>query len=87
MEAMSKADAGELAGVVGSAVAGDDVAVARIVDAHQGEMVRDGQMVARDRAFAEEAGQAAWSFAWNKLGTLKVPDRRRPCNWPPPPSH
>ena len=78
MEAMTKADAGDLARAVDSAAAGDDVAFARIVAAHHGEMVRICHMVARDRTIAEEAAQAAWSIAWKKLGTLKEPDRLRP---------
>jgi len=45
--------------VVASAAKGDEVAFARLVAAFNGEMHRVCVVVARDRAIAEEAVQAA----------------------------
>ena len=63
---------------VASAVAGDEVAFARIVNAYHGEMHRICVFVCRDAAVAEEAVQAAWLIAWRKLGSVREPDRLRP---------
>jgi len=64
--------------VVASAAKGDEVAFARLVAAFNGEMHRVCVVVARDRAIAEEAVQAAWLIAWRKLGKVREPDRVRP---------
>ena len=63
---------------VASAVAGDEVAFARIVSTHHGEMYRICVFVCRDTAMAEEAVQAAWLIAWRKLGSVRDPARLRP---------
>jgi RNA polymerase sigma factor (sigma-70 family) len=78
MEAMTRTADRELSGVVASAAKGDEVAFARIVAAYNGEMHRVCVVVARDRAIAEEAVQAAWLIAWNKLGKVREPERVRP---------
>jgi len=75
---MTGAVDGEIAGVVASAVRGDEVAFARIVAAYNGEMHRVCVVVARDRSIAEEAVQAAWLVAWRKLGKVRDPERVRP---------
>jgi RNA polymerase sigma-70 factor, ECF subfamily len=61
------------------AASGDEVAFARIVDAHHADMTSvcfvitggDGELTA-------EAVQAAWLIAWRKLGTLREAERLRP---------
>ncbi|MGI9642243.1 MAG: RNA polymerase sigma factor [Acidimicrobiia bacterium] len=68
----------ELTQVLASAVAGDDVAFARIVAAHHGEMHRICAFVCRDQAMAEDAVQAAWVIAWRKLDSVREPERLRP---------
>lgn len=75
---MTEVGAGEVAAVIASAAAGDDIAFARIVAAHHAELVRICHMVARERTIAEDAAQATWSIAWRKLGTVRQPDRLRP---------
>ncbi len=64
--------------VVASAASGDEVAFARLVAQFNGEMHRVCVVVARDRAIAEEAVQAAWLTAWHKLGKVRDPERVRP---------
>jgi RNA polymerase sigma-70 factor (ECF subfamily) len=68
----------ELAGMVPTAAAGDQVAFARIVDAYHDDMCRVCAFVARDEGLAEDAVQSAWSIAWRKLGSLREPERLRP---------
>ena len=67
-----------LASAVEQALAGDEVAFARIVDAYHRDLVRVAYVVAGDEQIAEDAAQAAWSIAWRKLGTLRDPERLRP---------
>jgi RNA polymerase sigma-70 factor (ECF subfamily) len=68
----------ELTGLIASAIDGDEVAFARIVAANHEDMRRVCLHVARDRAIADEAVQAAWSIAWRKLGSLHEPEHLRP---------
>ena len=68
----------DLSRVVASAVAGDEVAFARIVSAFHPEMHRVCAFVCGDQAIAEEAAQAAWLIAWRKLGSVREPERLRP---------
>jgi RNA polymerase sigma factor (sigma-70 family) len=63
---------------VRQAIAGDESAFARIVDAYHRDMVRVAYVVAGDEQLAEDAAQAAWSIAWSKLGSLRDPERLRP---------
>jgi RNA polymerase sigma factor (sigma-70 family) len=67
-----------LASAVELAIAGDEVAFARIVDTYHRDLVRVAYIVAGDEDFAEDAAQAAWSIAWRKLGSLRDPERLRP---------
>ena len=67
------------ASAVELAVAGDEFAFARIVDAYHRDLVRVAYVVAGDAELAEDAAQAAWSIAWRKLSTLR--DRERPRPW------
>jgi RNA polymerase sigma factor (sigma-70 family) len=67
-----------LASAVELAIAGDEVAFARIVDTYHRDLVRVAYVVAGDEQLAEDAAQAAWSIAWRKLGTLRDPERLRP---------
>ena len=78
MEAMTGTADQELTQALAAAVAGDDVAFARIVTAHHGEMHRVCAFVCRDQTMAEDAVQAAWLIAWRKLGSIRDPARLRP---------
>ncbi|MGD8485614.1 MAG: RNA polymerase sigma factor [Chloroflexota bacterium] len=61
-----------------SAVAGDDVAFARIVAAHEAEMHRICVAVCGDQSTAADAVQSAWAIAWRKLESMRQPERLRP---------
>jgi RNA polymerase sigma factor (sigma-70 family) len=61
--------------IIQAAVAGDDRAFAMIVDRHRVSMVRVAFVVCGDRDMAEEAVQAAWPIAWQRLGSVRDPDR------------
>lgn len=78
MEAMTRLADGDLAGVIASAVAGDDIAFGHIVAAYEAEMHRICVAVSRDQALAADAVQAAWAIAWRKLGSVREPGRLRP---------
>jgi len=67
-----------VAAAVRSAVAGDELAFARIVDAYHCDLVRVAYVVAGDEQLAEDAAKSAWSIAWRKLGSLRDPERLRP---------
>lgn len=67
-----------VAGLISRAAAGDQVAFARIVQAHHHDMIRVCFVVCGDLDLADEAVQAGWAIAWRKLGTLRDPDRLRP---------
>jgi RNA polymerase sigma factor (sigma-70 family) len=60
------------------AIAGDEVAFARIVSAHHDDMARIAFFVCGDLDVAEEAEQAAWAVAYRRLNDLRDPDRLRP---------
>ena len=77
MEAITTTDT-KLVGTVTSAAKGDDIAFGRIVADHHDDMRRVCVFVTRDEALAEEAVQIAWSVAWQKLGSLRDPERLRP---------
>ena len=69
---------GEIAGtVLERAVAGDEIAFARIVAVHHGDMARIAYFVSGDLDVAADAAQAAWAIAWRRLGTLRDPARLR----------
>jgi RNA polymerase sigma-70 factor (ECF subfamily) len=63
--------------VLEQAVAGDEVAFARIVAAHHADMVRVAYGICGEGALAQDAVQAAWLIAWRKLKTVREPDRLR----------
>ena len=60
-----------LAGEVAQAAAGDEVAFARVVQAHHDDMTRVCFVICGDLDIADEAVQAAWPIAWRKLGSLR----------------
>jgi RNA polymerase sigma factor (sigma-70 family) len=60
------------------AIAGDEVAFARIVAAHHDDMARIAFFVCGDLDIAEEAEQSAWAVAYRRLRDLRDPDRLRP---------
>lgn len=67
---------GESAGtVIERAVAGDEMAFARIVADHHEAMARIAYFVSGDLDVAADAEQAAWAVAWRRLGTLREPTR------------
>jgi RNA polymerase sigma factor (sigma-70 family) len=63
---------------VRAVAAGDDTAFARIVGAYHEDMRRVCVVMTGDERLAEDAVQAAWVIAWQKLGTLRQPERLRP---------
>jgi RNA polymerase sigma-70 factor (ECF subfamily) len=70
--------ADNLAGAVALAVAGDEAAFARIINAHHDDMTRVCFVICGDLDVADEAVQAAWTIIWRRLGSLRDPDRLRP---------
>jgi len=60
------------------AIAGDEVAFARIVAAHHDDMARIAYFVCGDLDVAEEAEQSAWAVAYRRLNDLRDPERLRP---------
>lgn len=67
------------AGLMRLAVAGDEVAFARIVDAHHADMSSVCFVVTGgDAELTAEAVQSAWPIAWRKLDTIREPERLRP---------
>ena len=64
--------------IVEHAIAGDEVAFARIVAAHHDDMARIAYFVCGDLDIAEEAEQSAWTVAYRRLKDLRDPDRLRP---------
>lgn len=64
-----------LVSAVAMAVAGDELAFARIVKAHHDDMLRVSYVICRDPELAQDAVQQAWSIAWRQLGRLREPER------------
>ena len=64
--------------IIERAIAGDEVAFARIVAAHNDDMARIAYLVSASLDVAEDAVQAAWAIAWRRLGSLRDPTRLRP---------
>jgi len=71
------ADQGLVPGTVARAAAGDEIAFARIVAAHDDDMARVAYLVTGDVALAHEAVASAWPIAWRKLRSLRADDRLR----------
>ena len=67
-----------IAGMVGLAVAGDELAFARIVAAHQDDLSRVAYVITRDHELAQEAVQETWTVCWRQLPRLRDPGRLRP---------
>jgi RNA polymerase sigma-70 factor (ECF subfamily) len=63
--------------VVERAIAGDELAFARIVAAHHADLARIAFFVSGSLDVAEEAEQAAWAVACRRLKDLRDPDRLR----------
>lgn len=63
------------ASTVERAVAGDELAFARIVGAYHLDLVRVAYVICGDASLAEDAAQAAWWIAWRKLPALRDPSR------------
>ena len=76
MEALLDGDS--LGAVVARAGTGDELAFARIVAAHHDDMTRVCFVVCGDADLAHEAVQAAWPHAWQKMTTIRDPQRLRP---------
>jgi len=68
----------ELVGSVAAAAEGDETAFGRIVMAYHDDMCRVCTYITGDEQLAEDAVQSAWSTAWQKLGSLREPERLRP---------
>lgn len=67
------------AGLMRQAAGGDEVAFARIVEAHHSDMSGVCFVVTGgDADLTEEAVQSAWPIAWRKLDTIRDPERLRP---------
>ena len=66
------------AGLLVSAAAGDEVAFQRIIAAYHDDMRRVATYIARDKALAEEATQAAWIIAWKKISDVRDEANLRP---------
>jgi RNA polymerase sigma factor (sigma-70 family) len=70
-------DMTDMASTVAHAVAGDELAFARIVNDHHQDMLRVAYVICRDPDLAQDAVQQAWSIAWRQLAKLREPDRLR----------
>jgi RNA polymerase sigma-70 factor (ECF subfamily) len=67
------------AGLMRLVAEGDELAFARIVDAHHADMSSVCFVVTGgDADLAEQAVQSAWPIAWRKMDTLHDPARLRP---------
>jgi RNA polymerase sigma factor (sigma-70 family) len=64
--------------IVELAIAGDELAFARIVATHHDDMARIAYFVCGDRDIAEEAEQTAWAVAYRRLKDVRDPARLRP---------
>ena len=71
-------DSAAIASTVERAIAGDELAFARLVGAYHLDLVRVAYVVCGDEGLAEDAAQAAWWIAWRKLPSLRDHDRPKP---------
>jgi RNA polymerase sigma-70 factor (ECF subfamily) len=78
MGAMTRMADWQDAGLLASAVAGDEIALRRIIAEYHEDMRRVCRAIAADDAIADEAVQAAWLVAWKKLGKVRGPAQLRP---------
>ena len=75
-EALVQEASGNVA-TVRSAATGDVAAFARLVEAHHASMARVAYVIAGDVESANDAVQAAWAIAWQRLGSLRDPGQVR----------
>jgi RNA polymerase sigma-70 factor (ECF subfamily) len=61
------------------AAAGDEVAFARLIAAHNRAMARVAYVIVGDREHALDAVQSAWTIAWRKIGSLR--DQSQVGSW------
>jgi RNA polymerase sigma-70 factor (ECF subfamily) len=78
MEAATRVADRMAIGVLASAAAGDEVAFRRIIVDHHEDMRRVAAYVAGDHAIGEEATQAAWLIAWQRIGSVRDEASLRP---------
>jgi DNA-directed RNA polymerase specialized sigma24 family protein len=71
-------DSAATATTVERAVAGDEVAFARIVAAYHLDLVRVAFVSCGDEDLADDPAQAAWWIAWRKLFSHRDLDRLKP---------
>jgi RNA polymerase sigma-70 factor (ECF subfamily) len=64
-----------LEGLVRAAVSGDELAFATIIDRNRASMTRVAYVVCGDADVAEESVQAAWPIVWQRLPSLREPER------------
>jgi len=64
--------------LVRAALDGDEASFALIIDRHRVSMTRVAYVVCGDADLAEEAVQAAWPIVWQRLTTLREPERLGP---------
>jgi RNA polymerase sigma-70 factor, ECF subfamily len=64
--------------MVRAAIAGDEVAFAWLIDAYHGPMVRAAFVIVGHVDLSQEAAQNAWAIAWQRLPSLRHPERVRP---------
>jgi RNA polymerase sigma-70 factor (ECF subfamily) len=69
---------GTIASLVYRAAAGEEEACAQLVAEHHADMIRAAYVVTGDGEWARDAAQAAWTKAWQRLGSLQDPERVRP---------
>ncbi len=78
MGAMTQTAGRQEAGLLASAVAGDEIAFRRIIAAYHEDMRRVCLAMSGDEAIADEAVEAAWVIAWRKLSKVRGPAQLRP---------
>jgi RNA polymerase sigma-70 factor (ECF subfamily) len=71
-------DGAAIASTVERAIAGDELAFARLVGTYHLDLVRVAYVVCGDEGLAEDAAQAAWWIAWRKLPSLRDHDHPKP---------
>lgn len=71
-------DSVAIATTVERAIAGDELAFARLVVAYHLDLVRVAYVICADEGLAEDAAQAAWWIAWRKLPSLRDHDHVKP---------
>jgi RNA polymerase sigma-70 factor (ECF subfamily) len=59
------------------AARGDELAFTRLVSTYNADMARIAYAICGQRSLAEDAVQSAWLICWNRLGSVRDPDRVR----------